>query len=181
MSLSEKSDPERVHGCIDARADILRSPQGFLPATRACAAQKPNSRSAQRPTSPFVWASAMKITRIRLFKTDLPYVDGAYVWGAGNTIAVAKASVVVIDTDAGLQGCGEFTPCGENYMIAHSEGVEALARLVAPHLLGEDPRQVAHIEHLMDALVRVTVMPRPRLTPPVGISWGRPPANRCGC
>ncbi len=96
----------------------------------------------------------MKITRIRLYKTDLPYVDGAYAWGAGNVIEVAKASVVVIDTDAGLQGCGEFTPCGENYMVAHSEGVEALARLVAPRLLGEDPRQVARMERLLDHLVQ---------------------------
>ena len=39
MSLSEKSDPERVHGCIDARTDILWSPQGFLPATRVSAEQ----------------------------------------------------------------------------------------------------------------------------------------------
>jgi len=96
----------------------------------------------------------VKITRIRLYKTDLPYVGGTYGWGAGNAIDVAKASVVVIDTDAGLQGCGEFTPCGENYMVAHSEGVEALARLVAPALLGEDPRQVARIEQLMDHLVQ---------------------------
>jgi L-alanine-DL-glutamate epimerase-like enolase superfamily enzyme len=96
----------------------------------------------------------MKITRIRVFKTDLPYVGGSYVWGAGNAITVAKASVVVIDTDAGLQGCGEFTPCGENYMVAHSEGVEALVRLVAPALLGEDPRQVARIEQIMDATVQ---------------------------
>ncbi|WP_421703484.1 mandelate racemase/muconate lactonizing enzyme family protein [Aliiroseovarius sp.] len=96
----------------------------------------------------------MKITRIRVFKTDLPYVDGAYCWGAGNAIEVARASVVVIDTDAGLSGCGEFTPCGENYMVAHSEGVEALAHLVAPHLLGEDPRQVGRIERLMDHLVQ---------------------------
>lgn len=96
----------------------------------------------------------MKITRIRVFKTDLPYADGDYTWGAGNTISVAKASVIVIDTDAGLQGCGEFTPCGENYMVAHSEGVEALARLIAPHLLGEDPRQLARMEQLMDHLVQ---------------------------
>ena len=96
----------------------------------------------------------MKITRIRIYKTDLPYVDGAYGWGAGNAIEVARASVVVIDTDAGLSGCGEFTPCGENYMVAHSEGVEALARLVAPHLLGEDPRQVGRIERIMDHLVQ---------------------------
>lgn len=53
----------------------------------------------------------MKITRIRIYKTGLPYVGGAYVWGAGNAIKVAQASVVVIDTDAGLQGSGEFTPC----------------------------------------------------------------------
>ena len=96
----------------------------------------------------------MKITRIRIYKTDLPYIDGAYGWGAGNAISTAKASVVAIDTDAGLQGCGEFTPCGENYMVAHSEGVDALARLIAPHLIGEDPRQVARIERLMDALVQ---------------------------
>ncbi len=96
----------------------------------------------------------MKITRIRIYQTGMPYVGGAYVWGAGNAIETAIASVVVIDTDAGLQGCGEFTPCGENYMIAHSEGVPALAKLVAPKLLGEDPRQVGRIEQLMDHLVQ---------------------------
>lgn len=96
----------------------------------------------------------MKITRIRVFKAALPYVGGDYVWGAGNAITTAMASVVVIDTDAGLQGCGEFTPCGENYMVAHSEGVEALARLVAPVLLGEDPRQVARFERIMDHAVQ---------------------------
>ena len=96
----------------------------------------------------------MKITRIRIYRTPLPYVDGAYVWGAGNAIETAMASVVVIDTDAGIQGCGEFTPCGENYMVAHSEGVQALARLVAPHLIGEDPRQVGRIERLMEHIVQ---------------------------
>ncbi|WP_439142336.1 enolase C-terminal domain-like protein [Pseudooctadecabacter sp.] len=96
----------------------------------------------------------MKITRIRIYKTDLPYVGGAYVWGAGNVIKIAKASVVVIDTDPGLQGCGEFTPCGETYMIAHSEGVEAFARLAASNLLGEDPRQVAWIEQILDQTVQ---------------------------
>ena len=96
----------------------------------------------------------MKITRIRIYKTPLPYVGGTYVWGAGNAIATAMASVVVIDTDAGLQGCGEFTPCGENYMVAHSEGVEAFARLAAPLLLGEDPRQIGRMERLMDHIVQ---------------------------
>ena len=95
----------------------------------------------------------MKITRLRVFKTPLPYVDGTYGWGAGNAIETAIASVVVIDTDAGLQGCGEFTPCGENYMVAHSEGVLALANLVAPKLLGQDPRQIGVIEQVLDHTV----------------------------
>lgn len=96
----------------------------------------------------------MRITRVRIFKTALPYVGGVYAWGSNNTIATAMASVVVVDTDAGLAGCGEFTPCGENYMVAHSEGVEAFARLAAPRLLGEDPRQVARMERLMDHIVQ---------------------------
>ena len=96
----------------------------------------------------------MKITRISVYKTHLPYVGGTYVWGAGNAIATAMASVVVVDTDAGISGCGEFTPCGENYMVAHSEGVEAFAKLAAKHLIGEDPRQVSRIERLMDHIVQ---------------------------
>ena len=96
----------------------------------------------------------MKISRISVYKARLPYIDGAYRWGAGNVLTEAAASVVVIDTDAGLSGCGEFTPCGENYMVAHSQGVEAAARLIAPVLLGEDPRQTARIERTMDSVIR---------------------------
>jgi L-alanine-DL-glutamate epimerase-like enolase superfamily enzyme len=96
----------------------------------------------------------MKITGISIYRTDLPYVGGSYGWGAGNAITTAVASVVVLYTDAGLSGCGEFTPCGENYMVAHSRGVEALAHMVAPKLLGEDPRQVGRIEQIMDHAVQ---------------------------
>ena len=96
----------------------------------------------------------MKITKISIYKKQLPYVDGVYKWGRGNAIRVASSSVVVVDTDAGISGCGEFTPCGENYMVAHSEGVEAAARLMAKHLLGEDPRQIGRMEHLMDHIIQ---------------------------
>lgn len=96
----------------------------------------------------------MKITRISVYKTHLPYVGGEYAWGAGNRISTAHTAVVVIETDAGISGCGEFCPCGENYMVAHSEGVEAAARLLAPVLIGQDPRQVARIERLMDKTIQ---------------------------
>ncbi len=96
----------------------------------------------------------MKLQSIRIFQTDLPYVDGSYGWGAGNSITTARASVVVLKTACGLIGCGEFTPCGENYMVAHSEGVPATVELLAPHLLGEDPRQIEAISHRMDAAIQ---------------------------
>ena len=90
----------------------------------------------------------MKITGIAIYKKGLPYVGGSYGWGAGNAITTAYASVVVVHTDAGLTGCGEFTPCGENYMIAHA------ARLLAPALLGQDPRQIAALGRLMDNTIQ---------------------------
>ena len=92
----------------------------------------------------------MKITRLTVYKTHLPYVGGTYGWGAGNAISTAIPSVVGLETDSGLSGCGEFTPCGENYMVAHSEGVTAAAKLLAPVLIGQDPRQVEHIDWILD-------------------------------
>ncbi len=96
----------------------------------------------------------MKITQIKVFKKQLTYVGGTYAWGRGNAIDVASTTVVTIDTDAGLSGAGEFCPCGENYMDAHSEGTGAVVRLLAPVLLGQDPRQVASIERMLDNTVR---------------------------
>ena len=96
----------------------------------------------------------MKINQIRVYRTELPYVGGSYGWGAGNAISVAQATVVVIKTDYGLTGCGEFTPCGENYMVAHSEGVAATMKLLAPHLIGQDPRQIEAIDRRMDQAVQ---------------------------
>ena len=39
-------------------------------------------------------------------------------------------------------------------MIAHSEGVEAAARLLAPALMGQDPRQIYAMERLMDNTIQ---------------------------
>ena len=92
----------------------------------------------------------MKITRIRVYRKTLTYERGSYAWGRGNVITQGSSTIVVVDTDAGLSGCGEFCPCGDNYMQAHSEGTEAAMRILGPRLLGEDPRQLARIEQLLD-------------------------------
>lgn len=59
----------------------------------------------------------MKITRICVSRTQLPYVDGVDGWGAGNRIEHSTATVVVIDTDTGLTGCGKFTPCDQGWRV----------------------------------------------------------------
>ena len=95
----------------------------------------------------------MKITKISVYQKSLRYDRGSYVWGRGNVIEAGLSTVVVIETDAGISGCGEFCPCGDNYMVAHKEGTEAAARLLAPALIGEDPRQLSRVERLMDHVV----------------------------
>lgn len=97
----------------------------------------------------------MKITRISIYRKNLSYASGAFAWGRGNVIESSSSTVVVIDTDTGMSGVGEFCPCGENYMVAHSEGTEAAARSLAPRRLGEDPRQLSCIERLMDHRIKV--------------------------
>jgi L-alanine-DL-glutamate epimerase-like enolase superfamily enzyme len=96
----------------------------------------------------------MKIKRISIYRKTLAYGRGIYAWGRGNAIKSGLSTIVTIDTDAGISGCGEFCPCGDNYMVAHSEGTEATARLLAPALIGRDPRQVALIERMMDHIVQ---------------------------
>ena len=96
----------------------------------------------------------MRITRISVYRKTLKYARSVYAWGRGNAIEFGLSTIVTIDTDAGLSGAGEFCPCGDNYMVAHTEGTEATARLLAPALLGEDPRQVARIERFMDNTVQ---------------------------
>lgn len=96
----------------------------------------------------------MKISRISLYRRNLSYVGGSYAWGRGNVIESGHTSVVVVETDTGLSGCGEFCPCGDNYMTAHSEGTEAALRILGPGLMGEDPRQVERIYWRMDELLR---------------------------
>jgi len=96
----------------------------------------------------------VRIKNISIYKKALRYSRGAYAWGRGNVIETAHSTVVVIDTDAGVSGCGEFCPCGNNYMIAFDEGTEAVAKWIAPRLLGEDPRQVARVEKIMDHTIQ---------------------------
>jgi L-alanine-DL-glutamate epimerase-like enolase superfamily enzyme len=92
----------------------------------------------------------MRITGIDVFQVDLPYSGGTYRLSGGREYRSFDATLVRIRTDTGLEGWGESTPFGPNYIAAHAAGVRAGIGEIARHLLGRDPRRVDRINDLMD-------------------------------
>ena len=96
----------------------------------------------------------MKITRIRAYQVDLPLHEGSYKWSGGKSVNVFDSTVVEVETDAGVVGYGEVCPLGPFYLPAYANGVRAGIRELGPHLLGEDPRQLANLNRRMDAALK---------------------------
>jgi L-alanine-DL-glutamate epimerase-like enolase superfamily enzyme len=92
----------------------------------------------------------MKITSISVFQVDLPYAGGVYRLSGGREYRSFAATIVRVDTDAGLAGWGESTPFGSSYVAAHARGVRAGLAELAPALIGLDPRRVDRINDAMD-------------------------------
>ena len=67
----------------------------------------------------------MRITRISVYRKTMPYVGGTYGWGPGRIFTAADSTVVAVETDAGITGCGECSPMEGNYLAAYPEGVRA--------------------------------------------------------
>lgn len=92
----------------------------------------------------------MKIARIEAYQVDLPYSGGTYRLSGGRTYQSFDATFVRVVTDCGLEGWGESTPFGNNYIAAHARGVRAGLEDLAPALLGTDPRLCDRINDQMD-------------------------------
>jgi len=93
----------------------------------------------------------MKIQRISVHQVDLPLHEGRYAWSGGKSVAVFDSTIVRIETDGGLVGCGEVCPLGPAYLPAYAGGARAGIAHLAPQLIGQDPSQVDRIADLMDA------------------------------
>ena len=92
----------------------------------------------------------MQIERIALYDVELPYAGGVYRLSGGRSYTAFRASIVRISCDDGTEGWGESTPFGSTYIAAHAAGTSAGVRLLAPSLLGCDPRRVERIGDVMD-------------------------------
>lgn len=93
----------------------------------------------------------MKIARIFAHRVELPLMEGSYKWSGGKSVSVFDSTIVGVETDTGLVGYGEVCPLGPFYLPAYAEGVRSGLRELAPHVLGFDPRELARLNHRMDA------------------------------
>src|SRR3954462_10545548 len=96
----------------------------------------------------------MRIRRIVAHRVELPLVEGSYRWSGGKSVSVFDSTIVGVETACGLVGYGEVCPLGPFYLPAYAEGVRSGLRELAPHLLGFDPREVAKLNHRMDAALK---------------------------
>ncbi len=96
----------------------------------------------------------MKITHLFAHRVELPLHETTYKWSGGKSVTIFDSTIVGVETDTGLIGYGEVCPLGPFYLPAFAEGVRAGLRELGPHLLGEDPRQLAKLNRKMDAALK---------------------------
>ncbi len=96
----------------------------------------------------------MKIRRIAAYRVELPLHEGSYKWSGGKSVAVFDSTLVAVESDTGLVGWGEVCPLGPAYLPAYAEGVRAGLAVLAPHLIGEDPRALDRLNRRMDAAMK---------------------------
>ena len=96
----------------------------------------------------------MKITRILAYRVELPLHETTYKWSGGKSVTVFDSTIVRVETDDGIVGHGEVCPLGPFYLPAYADGVRAGIRELGPHLIGEDPRQLARLNRTMDAALK---------------------------
>ncbi len=95
----------------------------------------------------------MKISKISVFQKDLPYSGGGLAIGdlskeRTKTFDPFHSTVVVVDTDSGVRGCGESCPWGPT-----DPGTIRAMPILANALIGQDPRELYGIEVHMDAAI----------------------------
>ena len=95
----------------------------------------------------------MNIGRISLHALGMPLHHPYRLSGGRLLFTELDSTFVRIETDDGLVGWGEGCPWGHTYLPAHGAGIRAAAEVLAPALLGMDPRRLEHVNRAMDLVL----------------------------
>jgi len=95
----------------------------------------------------------MKITRIEVHQAELAYAGGVYRLSGGREYHAFDATILSLHCDDSTVGWGESTPFGGTYVAAHAGGVRAALDLLAPAVIGLDPRCHDRIQDAMNTVL----------------------------
>ena len=92
----------------------------------------------------------MRITRVDVFAKSYKLSRGPFVMSGGKVASEQDATIVRLETDTGLVGWGEQCGFSPRYIAAHGPGARAALALLAPAVIGLDPRLVQRVYDTMD-------------------------------
>jgi L-alanine-DL-glutamate epimerase-like enolase superfamily enzyme len=96
----------------------------------------------------------MRIVRIDVFAKSYTIVGGTFSMSGGKSASQQDATIVRVATDDGIVGWGEQCGFSPRYLAAHGEGARATLALVAPAVIGLDPRAVQRVYDAMDGALK---------------------------
>jgi L-alanine-DL-glutamate epimerase-like enolase superfamily enzyme len=96
----------------------------------------------------------MRISRIDVFAQRYTIVGGKFSMSGGKSAAQQDSTIVRVETDDGLVGWGEQCGFSPRYLAAYGEGVRSALGLIAPAVLGLDPRQIQRVYDAMDGALK---------------------------
>lgn len=87
---------------------------------------------------------------ISVYQVEIPYVALGSRWLGREKPQHLDSTVVMVETEAGLNGVGESCPIGAIYLPAFAAGLRAALAEMAPALLGIDATQINLVNRAMD-------------------------------
>ncbi len=95
----------------------------------------------------------MRISRITAWQKTLPLKKPYWLSGGRLKFEALDSTILRIDTDEGVSGWGEGCPWGHSYLPAFGGGIRAALELLAPALIGRDPRDIDGLNRAMDVVL----------------------------
>jgi L-alanine-DL-glutamate epimerase-like enolase superfamily enzyme len=93
----------------------------------------------------------MQIKRVQITRFDVPLIEPFVT--ALRPVPMLERILVEIETDTGIVGLGEGAPGPRVTGETQTSVVAVIGEMLAPRLLGEDPRRIKHLAALMDQTV----------------------------
>ncbi len=92
----------------------------------------------------------MEITGLELFHISIPFVKPYKLSQTYGTLTHAHAVIFKVHTDEGIVGLGEADPMNPFTEETPASVMVVSRDAIAPHLIGQDPTQIAKVESTLD-------------------------------